>query len=115
VQAIVAEIARGQIIGLSEVEREFMADTDTKITHLAFVVFGEAATAFVSGWLQGRPKKGTAFDIKTDDEMQARYADHDVPGMATLTETLAGVQAVFSVVTGRSGCGADAELTIWNE
>lgn len=71
---------------------------------IAFVGFGEAAQAFVSGWAPGDPGHITAFDIKTDnaslrDEMAARYRAHGVSGQDTLGEALADADAVFSVVT----------------
>ncbi|MEM1048432.1 MAG: DUF1932 domain-containing protein [Pseudomonadota bacterium] len=72
---------------------------ETTIEQLAFVGFGEAATAFVSGWTQARPARLTACDIRTDAEMRARYAKYGVSGTPVGAEALAGAQAVFSVVT----------------
>lgn len=70
-----------------------------RIDKVAFVGFGEAATAFVKGWADERPARLTAFDIKTGPLMQARYAEHAVIGSDSLFEALADAQAVFSVVT----------------
>ena len=76
-----------------------MAETADRIGQLAFVGFGEAATAFVSGWRARRPDFLAAFDIRTDAEMWARYAAHEVTGAATAAEALASAQAAFSLVT----------------
>ncbi len=70
-----------------------------KVERLAFIGFGEAATAFVSGWGPGRPLRLTAFDIDGGAAMHARYAKHDVAGCETAPQALDGVEAVFSVVT----------------
>lgn len=67
-------------------------------THLAFVGFGEAATAFVTGWAARRPDKLTAYDSRDDPEMEARLADHDVDG-GPVEQALAGAEIVVSVVT----------------
>lgn len=76
-----------------------MKDMATAIERLAFVGFGEAATAFVSGWAQTRPAELTACDIRTDAEMRARYAEHGISGTPVIADALAETQAVFSVVT----------------
>ncbi|WP_210730463.1 DUF1932 domain-containing protein [Roseicyclus persicicus] len=78
--------------------------TDNPLTHLAFIGFGEAATAFLTGWDEGRPAHVSAYDVKTDaaaarDGMQARYAAHGVTGAATPAAAVAGARAVFSTVT----------------
>ncbi len=86
---------------------------------LAFIGFGEAARAFVTGWADGRPAAISAFDIKTlspdasvADAKRADYASHRVAGGETVAEALAGAQMVISVVTAdqalvaaRSACG----------
>ncbi len=72
---------------------------ESTIERLAFVGFGEAATAFVSGWARARPAHLAACDIRTDGEMRARYAEHGVTGSQIIGDALAGTQAVFSVVT----------------
>ncbi|WP_113437516.1 NAD(P)-dependent oxidoreductase [Rhizobium cremeum] len=76
-----------------------MKSNSGKVERLAFIGFGEAAAAFVSGWGAGRPLRLTAFDIDGGAVMQARYAEHDVAGCETAQQALAGVDAVFSVVT----------------
>jgi 3-hydroxyisobutyrate dehydrogenase-like beta-hydroxyacid dehydrogenase len=78
--------------------------TEHKPERLAFVGFGEAATAFLDGWADGRPAHVAAFDLKTEDPltaagMRARYAAHRVHDAGTLAGTLDEVTAVFSVVT----------------
>lgn len=72
--------------------------------HIAFVGFGEAATAFVTGWADRRPARISVFDTKTDDQatrdvMLARYADQAVAGADGLAEALAVAPVIFSVVT----------------
>ncbi|CUA93607.1 Domain of unknown function (DUF1932)/NAD binding domain of 6-phosphogluconate dehydrogenase [Pannonibacter indicus] len=70
-----------------------------KIQQLAFIGFGEAAMAFVSGWGERRPRKVSAFDSDAGAAMRARYVSHDVFGCETLQQALTGVDAVFCVVT----------------
>ena len=72
--------------------------------NIAFVGFGEAAQAFLSGWALDDPSRVSVFDIKTDDaaqreEMLARYAAQGVTGHPALRDALAPAQVVFSVVT----------------
>lgn len=76
------------------------------IDHLAFIGFGEAASAFVAGWSAGRPAKVGAYDIKTDspdDAVRAAkladYQRHSITGAQNATEMFAGTSAVFSTVT----------------
>lgn len=68
---------------------------------VAFIGFGEAATAFVGGWTEAglRPARIAAHDIAPMDRMAERFASHDVTGHAAPAGALAGVQAVFCVVT----------------
>ncbi|QDY99668.1 NAD(P)-dependent oxidoreductase [Nitratireductor mangrovi] len=71
---------------------------------LAFIGFGEAASAFLAGWGEDRPAHVAAFDIKTDDPalrsgMHDRYRAHDVAGADALDAALDGADVVFSVVT----------------
>ncbi len=73
---------------------------------LAFVGFGEAATAIVEGWGVGGDGSTAAYDIKTDDPVaeisQGKFADYEasgVAGKATLGEALAGAELIFSLVT----------------
>jgi 3-hydroxyisobutyrate dehydrogenase-like beta-hydroxyacid dehydrogenase len=76
-----------------------MKSNSGRIEQLAFIGFGEAAMAFVNGWGERRPLKVNAFDIDAGAAMKARYASHDVCGFDTRQQALAGVDAVFSVVT----------------
>ncbi|MBF9034481.1 DUF1932 domain-containing protein [Rhodobacterales bacterium HKCCE2091] len=81
-----------------------MPETPAKPSRIAFIGFGEAATAFVSGWGEGRPEEIAAYDVKTDhavtrDAMRDRYRDHRVAGSDDPAGALAGAEAVFCVVT----------------
>ncbi|MEK9723259.1 MAG: DUF1932 domain-containing protein [Rhodospirillaceae bacterium] len=75
---------------------------------IAFVGFGEAASAFVRGWTEAgiMPTPVAAFDIKTDDASadvaQAKRDASAVAGVAgatRLADALAGAPIVFSLVT----------------
>ncbi|MBF9029997.1 DUF1932 domain-containing protein [Rhodobacterales bacterium HKCCE3408] len=71
--------------------------------HVAFLGFGEAGGAILSGWAEARPALVTAFDIKTEDDatrgqMRARYQAHGIAERDGRT-ALDGAQAVFSLVT----------------
>lgn len=77
--------------------------------HLALIGFGEAGMAFASEWTA--PVR--AYDVKTDDpatagSKRADYAAHDVNGLATLAEALAGTRVVISVVTADQALAAAA-------
>ncbi len=79
--------------------------------HVAFVGFGEAGTAFASGWDTFRPAHLTAYDIKSDQpatrqSLRDRYAEHEIEGRDTLAEALDGASAVFCVVTADQACAA---------
>lgn len=70
---------------------------------IAFIGFGEAAAAFVSGWTGCRARVG-AYDIQTDDAsardaMAARYREHSVVGASTAGDALVDADVVFSTVT----------------
>jgi len=92
---------------------------------IAFVGFGEAGQAFVSGWATEHPERIAAFDIKTGDAgtraaMLARYSEHGVSGKTELAEALAGAEAVFCVVTAdraleavRAAAGSIAPGALW--
>jgi len=74
--------------------------------HLAFVGFGEAASAFVQGWAMARPLHLRAYDIKVDhssaDVRERKWQDYRlsrVNGCASLSEALVGSNFVLSVVT----------------
>jgi protocatechuate 4,5-dioxygenase alpha subunit len=73
---------------------------------LAFVGFGEAASAFVEGWGPIRPRRVSAYDIKTDhasaavrEAKEQDYRRWSVNGSATLAEALSGSTVVISLVT----------------
>ncbi|MBF9044106.1 DUF1932 domain-containing protein [Rhodobacterales bacterium HKCCE4037] len=78
--------------------------SDERPGHLAFIGFGEAAQAFISGWAEGRPDRITAYDLKTEDpetrpEMTACYGSFLVIGGAAVSDALTGAPVIFSVVT----------------
>ncbi len=87
---------------------------------IAFIGFGEAATAFVGG--AARP---SAYDIKTDADATraaklADYARHDVAGAASAAEALRNADAVLSLVTAdqalsaaRDGAGKLRPGALW--
>lgn len=73
---------------------------------IAFIGFGEAASAFVEGWAVESSAMVTAYDIKTDaidgDVRMAKWADYKrmaVTGCESLAEALKGAEVVFSLVT----------------
>ncbi len=73
---------------------------------LAFIGFGEAASAFVEGWGTARATRTTAYDIKTGDPSpeiseakRGDYARAGVTGCETVGEALDGAAVVFSAVT----------------
>lgn len=75
---------------------------------IAFIGFGEAARAFLDGWRTepGFRARVSAYDIKTDSPdaavrsaKRADYAAMNVLGASAAPEAVAGVEAVFSVVT----------------
>jgi len=81
-----------------------MTTSEFHLQSIAFVGFGEAATAFVSGWNGNGPRDLRAYDIKANDgatrtEMLTRYAAHGVARAETMADALAGADAVFCVVT----------------
>ena len=78
------------------------------INHLAFLGFGEAASAFAKGWESVRPDnvgaRVTAFDIKTDSDASRaqKLADYKTAGVAghmQLEGALAEAEVIFSLVT----------------
>ena len=73
---------------------------------LAFLGFGEAASAFVQGWGAARPPQLRAYDIKVDrgsaDVRQRKWQDYErsrVTGCASLAQALAISNVIVSVVT----------------
>lgn len=73
---------------------------------IAFIGFGEAASALLAGWRSREEISCTAYDIKTDApspaERQAKWSDYktaDIAGQPTLAEALSNRTLVFSVVT----------------
>ncbi|MGF1621947.1 MAG: DUF1932 domain-containing protein [Rhodomicrobiaceae bacterium] len=71
---------------------------------VAFIGFGEVATAFASGWRQGAAAM-SAYDVKTDADAKTRdgkladYARADVRGCGTIGEALGPARVIFSLVT----------------
>lgn len=102
-----------------------MARDSIRNTSVAFIGFGEAATAILSGWGAERPARIAAYDIKTDDPaardaMCARYRELDVRGAASPAEALASADAVFCLVTAdqaenaaRAAAGHLNQGTLW--
>lgn len=73
-------------------------------TRIAMIGFGEAATAFVSGWALADPGRITAFDVKStmaDQQaaMAARQAAHGVTGAPDLVRALKDADLVFCLIT----------------
>lgn len=73
-------------------------------TRIAMIGFGEAATAFVSGWALGDPTRITAYDVKSDQPDQAvtiaaRQAAHGVVGAADMAGALRDADLVFCLIT----------------
>jgi 3-hydroxyisobutyrate dehydrogenase-like beta-hydroxyacid dehydrogenase len=71
---------------------------------VAFVGYGEAGHAIVTGWGQARPARINAYDLKSGiaDQraaLQARYAAAGVAGADSLVQALQGIPVVFSTVT----------------
>lgn len=71
---------------------------------LAFIGFGEAAQAFLSGWPVEAQGRTSAYDIKSETEegaaeMAERYARAGVSGEACSEDALRGAGVVFSTVT----------------
>lgn len=72
---------------------------------IAFIGFGEAAQAFAAGLAKGVAPEIFAFDIKTGqggDVAVAKRAEYEragVSGCDTVGQALAGVTAIFSMVT----------------
>ncbi|MFZ3582858.1 DUF1932 domain-containing protein [Loktanella sp. DJP18] len=72
--------------------------------HIAFVGFGEAAMALVTGWEDRRPSRITTYDVKTDDAatrdaLLSRYAEYAVAGSGDIAAALADAPVIFSMVT----------------
>ena len=78
---------------------------------IAFVGFGEAAQAFLTGWRTVCDVAVDAYDIKTDKVetravKQADYRIHGIPGSASAREVVRGASFVFSAVTADSSLEA---------
>lgn len=88
--------------------------TKTMPTRLAFVGFGEAAQAFLSGWGKQRPETVTAYDIKSNlveaqAQLNMKYRAFGVDGASSIGKALEGANAIFCVVTAdRAFVAADA-------
>ncbi|MGF1699563.1 DUF1932 domain-containing protein [Photobacterium makurazakiensis] len=75
-----------------------------KVSRLAFIGFGEAAKAFLTGWSDLTPPVITAYDQKTNHlslrkEKLQNYIQHDVQGCFSLHEAIDSAQVIFSLVT----------------
>ena len=75
-------------------------------TGLAFIGFGEAATAFVQGWDSPDSRAIKAWDIKTDSadaavvsSKEADYSEAQITGTRSTAEALDGAGIIFSLVT----------------
>lgn len=71
---------------------------------IAMIGFGEAATAFVSGWALSDPSRIMAYDIKSASPdqraaMAARQAAHGVGGAHDVAGALADADMIFCLVT----------------
>lgn len=84
---------------------------------IAFVGFGEAASAFVGGWGARQGQLVKAFDIKTDNPIgsvaaakRADYGRTGVVGCPTLKEALQGAGLIFSTVTADQAQNAAREV-----
>lgn len=71
---------------------------------IAMIGFGEAATAFVSGWARPDGVRISAFDVKSETDAQAgamaaRQDALGVLGAADIARALAGADLVFCLVT----------------
>jgi 3-hydroxyisobutyrate dehydrogenase-like beta-hydroxyacid dehydrogenase len=74
--------------------------------NIAVIGFGEAASAFVTGWAKEGSLSITGFDVKTDEaatesatQIWAAYESLGVNGKATLESALRDAEVVFSLVT----------------
>ena len=81
-----------------------MRRSNNIIENTAFIGFGEAAQAFLSGWGSNKPDIITAYDIKTENpatasEMMARYVSMQVNGCLVVFDAVKQADAVFCVVT----------------
>jgi 3-hydroxyisobutyrate dehydrogenase-like beta-hydroxyacid dehydrogenase len=83
-----------------------MQATHGQPAKVGLIGFGEAASAFVEGWLKAVSLEFAAFDIKTDDASEAvraskwqDYSRWGIAGAETPAGALAGARIVFSVVT----------------
>lgn len=81
-----------------------MKNSTETSARIAFVGFGEAAQAFLSGWALEKPGRVTAYDIKTEaaatqEGMRNCYTAHGISGQSSLAGALAPAALVFSTVT----------------
>lgn len=81
-----------------------MTNHSDNLAGLAFIGFGEAAQAFLSGWPEVMRGSVSAYDIKSEaaayaGEIAARYAAMGVRGGGRPADALQGAGVVFSTVT----------------
>jgi 3-hydroxyisobutyrate dehydrogenase-like beta-hydroxyacid dehydrogenase len=79
---------------------------------VAFIGFGEAASAFVKGWNKGPSETVIAYDIKTDHDSEAvrngKWSDYEqagVVGCTSLRDVLKSADVIFSLVTADQAAG----------
>ncbi|MBY5945679.1 NAD(P)-dependent oxidoreductase [Photobacterium rosenbergii] len=75
-----------------------------KLSQVAFLGFGEAGQAIMSGWSENQAPIATAYDIKTDNPSLRKakltdYIESGVQGCFNLGAALSGATAIFSLVT----------------
>lgn len=82
---------------------------------IAFIGFGEAATAFTKGWRGAKLQPHiSAFDIKTNNDTSrnaklADYAEQKVAGAVKLEQALTASDVIFSMVTADQAASAAAD------
>ena len=75
-----------------------------RINRIAFIGFGEAATAFILSWHNKSPEIINAFDLKTNspktrEQKLLEYIEHGVQGTFHPQDAIDGTQIIFSLVT----------------
>jgi 3-hydroxyisobutyrate dehydrogenase-like beta-hydroxyacid dehydrogenase len=82
---------------------------------IAFIGFGEAAQAFVSGWPSEFASTITAYDIKSDrqdteTQIRTAYAKAGIRACKTSSECVADAEVVFSMVTADQALAAGQSI-----
>lgn len=92
-----------------------MTTAGTNKRGIAFIGFGEASGAIVSGWGGEMPATLSAYDVKTDGEGAVReakladYARAGVAGALSNAAAVSGAEVVFSLVTADKAYAAAEE------